>query len=212
MEPDFWHERWQANEIGFHEGRANDLLVRHLAALGLPPGARLFLPLCGKAQDIPWLMAQGYEVVGIDLSPIAVSDLFREIGKIPSISGQGALTRHEIAALTVFAGDIFALDAAQLGPVDAVYDRAALVALPGTMRESYAAQIRALAPDAARLVIAFEYDQSVMEGPPFSVPEEEMVRLFAADYTLELLERQDVPGGLKGQAPATEAAWLLTPR
>ena len=212
MESNFWHDRWQANEIGFHEGRANELLVRHLPALNLAPGARVFLPLCGKTRDIPWLMAQGFQVVGIELSPIAVGQLFKDLGITPTISGQGAVTRHKAPGVTVFTGDIFALDGETLGPVEAIYDRAALVALPGTMRDSYAAQLHALAPTAPRLVITFEYDQSQADGPPFSIPDAEMDRLFAATYRLEILERQDVAGGLKGLIPANEAAWLLTPR
>lgn len=211
MDPDFWQSRWQANEIGFHEGRANDLLVRHLHRLGLTPGARIFVPLCGKARDLPWLVEQGFRVVGVELSLIAVGQLFAEIGKVPKIERMDGLTRYEADGLTVFAGDFFALDGATLGRVDAVYDRASLVALPGGMRDRYAAKLRELAPDAPRLLITFDYDQTLADGPPFATGEGEVRRLFGQDYAAELLEQRDVEGGLKGKVPATEAAWLLRP-
>lgn len=34
MEADFWHRKWATNDIGFHQGEANPLLVKHFAALG----------------------------------------------------------------------------------------------------------------------------------------------------------------------------------
>ena len=65
MEPDFWHQKWQSNEIGFHKAEANPLLVEHFSALGLDAGARVFVPLCGKTLDIRWLLAQGLSLIHI---------------------------------------------------------------------------------------------------------------------------------------------------
>ena len=70
MEHDFWHERWENDQIAFHEGRPNVLLEHHFDALNLSSGDKIFLPLCGKTVDIHWLMAQGLEVVGADLPEI----------------------------------------------------------------------------------------------------------------------------------------------
>lgn len=212
MEADFWHARWDAMEIGFHEGAANDLLVRHLPSLDLATGARVFVPLCGKAHDMAWLAAQGFEIIGVELSAKAVGQFFEETGAAPEITAHGKLTRYSADAVTIYAGDLFALDGAALGRIDAVYDRASLVAMPGSMRDPYARQIRALAPAAKRLLITFAYDQAEMEGPPFSIDTAEVERLFAGNYDLTCLEERDVEGGLKGRVPASEAAWRLVPR
>ncbi|MBS7668308.1 thiopurine S-methyltransferase [Croceicoccus gelatinilyticus] len=212
MEADFWHARWDAMEIGFHEGEANDLLVRHLPSLDLAEGARIFVPLCGKAHDMAWLAAQGFEVVGVELSAKAVGQFFEEMDVAPEIAGHGSLTRFSAGSITIYAGDLFALDGATLSGVDAVYDRASLVAMPASMRDNYAHQVRALTPAAKRLLITFAYDQSQMEGPPFSINTAEVERLFAGDYDLTCLEERDVEGGLKGRIPATEAAWRMIPR
>ena len=66
MDPEFWHSRWQVGQIGFHEGRVNRMLAAHIGALDLPKTVRLFLPLCGKAFDIHWLLSEGYRVAGIE--------------------------------------------------------------------------------------------------------------------------------------------------
>lgn len=210
MDHDFWLTRWQNNQIGFHEGTANTLLTAHLAALRLPPGARIFVPLCGKTQDMAWLRAQGFTLCGAELSRLAIEQFFAELGITPLITHTGALECFEAAGVKIFAGDIFALDAATLGPVDAIYDRAALVALPPPLRQTYAAHLIALTNNAPQLLITLEYDQTKLAGPPFSVPGREVEALYAS-YRLTCVETRAAAGGLKG-VPAQESAWLLQRR
>ena len=159
MEHSFWHDRWATNQIGFHQPAANPLLVTHCAALALPSAGRVLLPLCGKTLDIAWLLAAGYQVVGVELSELAVQQLFAELGATPCIQVlNDALQRYETDKLTVFVGDIFALNREQLGPVDAIYDRAALVALPATLRSRYASHLTAISAGARQLLISFDYE------------------------------------------------------
>jgi thiopurine S-methyltransferase len=99
-----------------------------------------------------------------------------------------------------------------LGPVDAVYDRAALVALPASMRDRYIAHLTSITAKAPQLLICYEYDQSAMEGPPFSITGEEVLRYYAATYDAKLLASAEVPGGLKGKCSAKEHVWLLRSR
>ena len=212
MDAEFWHARWRENQIGFHEPDGNAFLVRHLAALGLAPGARVFVPLSGKTRDIPWLLSRGHPVVAAELSRIAVEQLFEEMAVTPKVSDAGALTRFAADGLDVFVGDVFALDAATAGPIDAVYDRAALVALPREMREAYSAHVAALAGAAPQLMVAFDYAPGLIEGPPFSVDADEVARVHAEAYRLTQLERREVPGGLKGASPVFETVWRLDRR
>ena len=212
MEKSFWHERWEHNQIGFHEGEPNRLLVRHFEALSLKPGARVFLPLCGKTRDIHWLLSKGYRVAGAELSPLAIQQLFGDLDLAPQVSAEGKLDRYQAENIDIFVGDIFDLTADMLGPVDAAYDRAALVALPDDMRGRYAGHVAAITASAPQLLVAFEYDQSRMDGPPFSISQDEVVRRYASTYEMALLERTEVEGGLKGQCEAQEAVWLLSPK
>lgn len=211
MDADFWLDRWQRNQIGFHESQANPLLVAHVASLTMPAGSRIFVPLCGKTLDIHWLLSRGIQVAGCELSQIAVQQLFAGLGLTPTVSAVGQIRRYSAAGIDIFQGDIFALSREALGSVAAVYDRAALIALPEAMRGGYASQIQRLTGRARQLIICLHYDQRLVAGPPFSVDASDIARLYQGAYDIRLLGTADVAGGLKGKCPATEDVWLLTP-
>ncbi len=196
-------------EIGFHLSEANPLLVSHFRAFALAAGSRVFVPLCGKTLDIAWLLANGYQVAGAELSEIAIEQLFDTLGVQPTVTQAGRLKRYSAQDIDIFVGDIFDLTADLLGKVDAIYDRAALVALPQAMRDRYTSHLRAVTRLASQLLICFEYDQSLVEGPPFSIGEEEVRRQYGMHYNIQLLAKQDMPDGLKGKYPAKESVWLL---
>jgi len=204
MDEQFWLQKWEVNQIGFHNSEAHPLLVAHLGALSLTKGSRVFLPLCGKTLDIHWLLSRGHRVCGAELSPLAIRQLFAELGVTPEIAAVGPMTRYSAPGIDIFVGDIFALSRDMLGPVDAVYDRAALVALPEAMRGRYAAHLMEITGRAPQLLISFDYDQSLLDGPPFSVDRVEVQRHYAGRYALTLLGSPDVEGGLKGKVAAKE--------
>ena len=208
MEESFWHKKWEKNEIAFHESEANSVLVKHFNDLCLMRGSRIFVPLCGKTLAIHWLLSNGYRVAGVELSKIAVEQLFAEIGIEPNVSVVGEFDRHSAKDIDIFVGDTFNLSAKMLGPVDGIYDRAALVALPGPVRNQYTAHLTEITGKAPQLLICYEYDQSAMKGPPFSVSNEEVVRHYKDSYDLTFIGSADVAGGLKGCA-AKENVWLL---
>lgn len=209
MDPSFWHQRWERNEIAFHESTANPLLVEHFHNLGVAKDGRIFVPLCGKTLDISWLRSHGYRVAGAELSQRAIEQLFLGLGEQPAISAIGQVEQWSAPHLDVFVGDIFVLSGEMLGPVDAVYDRAALVAFPAEMRHRYTAHLMEMTGKAPQLLICYEYDQRVMDGPPFSVNNEEVARHYAAHHDVTLLASTEVSGGLKGKCPAKENVWLL---
>lgn len=215
MHAGFWQEKWQKNEIGFHLPEAHPLLRHYLSALDLKSSARLFLPLCGKTLDIPWLLAQDKQVVGVELSELAVSQLFEELKVQPETQSWRGGMCYSAPGLTLYQGDFFQLTATELGLVDAVYDRAALVALPMDMRTRYAAHLMALTTAAPQLLISFEYNQSEMDGPPFAVPTEEIHRLYGNDYVMHELSRADIISKAdkfreRGLNSFVEVTWQLT--
>lgn len=209
MDAHFWHERWQDNRIGFHAAQANPLLVAHFASLALAPDSRVFLPLCGKTLDIGWLLAQGHRVAGAELSRLAIDQLFDQLGVTPTITQRGALIHYAAPRIDMFVGDIFDLSAQTLAPVDAIYDRAALVALPEDMRLRYGAHVAAISGQAPQLLICFEYAEGVINGPPFSLDPGAIGRVYDGKFTQTLLERRRAPAGRQGLAAADETIWLL---
>ncbi len=213
MQHTFWHDRWKSNQIGFHLSEPNPLLVKHFSTLNLRHAARIFLPLCGKTLDIAWLLEQGYRVVGAELSQIAIEDLFSHLELTPAISVTKHLTHYSAPNIDIFVGDIFNLTSSQLGKVDAIFDRAALVALPTETRNTYAKHIQALTQhdhqSTQQLLVCVEYDQRLQDGPPFSVSAEEVKHHYQANYELILLASEALEGGLKGKCPASEHVWWL---
>lgn len=158
----------------------------------MPTGSRVFVPLCGKSLDLLWLRDRGHDVVGVELSELAIEAFCLENG-VPARRRPLPLDRYEAPRLSLLRGDFFAASAALLGSVDAIYDRAALVAWPPEQRGRYAAHLNAVAPAAASmLLIALEYPQAQMKGPPFSVGRAELERLFSKDYEITELGRRDV--------------------
>ncbi len=212
MEHAFWHQRWKNSEIAFHEAAPNALLIENFSALALDGGSRMFLPLCGKTRDIQWLLSRNVHVIGAELSQIAVDQLFADLKLTPVKTVEGLLTRYRSPGLDVFLGDIFDATAEALGPIDCIYDRAALVALPNDMRPLYAAHLKEITGTAPQFLITYIYDQSAMAGPPFSVNLDEVHRLYGASYEISVLETREIPGGLKGKCAATENALVLRRR
>lgn len=209
MDANFWHDKWKTNVIGFHENQPNPLLLQHCNALTIAKNSRIFLPLCGKTLDIHWLLAQGFRVVGAELSVIAVDQLFAELGLSPQITPLDGLLHYQADGIDIYAGNIFDLSKSQIGEVDAIYDRAALVALPADMRIRYTQHLMQLTDAANQLLIAISYDQTQLQGPPFAIHASDVNAYYAADYHLRLLNTYPIEGGLKGQCPAQSNVWLL---
>ena len=180
MHAEFWLDRWREGKIAFHEGRTNTFLARH--AERFAPKSRILVPLCGKAHDMLFLAACGHRVLGVEVAEEAVSAFFAD-NELPfERRPLGPFEAWESGPITILCGDFFATTPELMAEhgVNALYDRAALVALPKDMRQRYAAHVRTLLPAGARaLVITFEYPQEQMAGPPFSVDEPELRALYA---------------------------------
>lgn len=192
MEPKFWHERWEAGDIGFHQGDVHDLLVKHWPRLGLAPGSTVFVPLCGKSRDMAWLAGEGHRVVGCELAEVAVDAFFAEQGLEPSVEQVGAHVVKRAGPYEIWCGDIFELPAAATADAAAVYDRAAFVAFPPSIQKRYAVKLMELTPEHAPiLLVALAYDQSEATGPPFSTGLQTVIFAFGPGFRLTLLESRD---------------------
>lgn len=193
MNPDFWHSRWEQNLIGFHRSTVNDALIEHVELLGIRSGDRAFVPLCGKSVDMLWLRAQGCEVIGVDLSPIAAAAFFDENGMAPEVTEEKNFTRYHSEGITILVGDFFAVRPAHLEGARIAYDRAALIALPEQARRRYAEHMAALLSEGSRmLLVSIEYPQEEMSGPPFSVATAEIVSVYEPAFAVKLLAERDV--------------------
>jgi thiopurine S-methyltransferase len=195
MEPKFWQDRWARNQIGFHLPEVNPYLQRHWPLLGLAEGSKVLVPLCGKSLDLMWLANRGLRVLGVELSEQAVEAFFSEQNLTPRISERGVFKVYQTDLIEIWCGDFFALGSEPLADCTALYDRAALIALPPLMRTQYAEHLSRLLPSGCQgLLITLDYDQTQKAGPPFAVTDDEVRVLFGSDWSLETLQEQDVLG------------------
>lgn len=205
MDPEFWRARWREGRIGFHRAEVHPDLLRHGELL--TDGAGVLVPLCGKSVDLPWLAAR-VPVVGVELAEEAVAQLHEEHGLAPEVERVGPFTAWRTPNLVVLQGDLFDLRPEHLPhPVDRAWDRAALIALDQDRRRRYAAQLRDLLAPAGRILLeALTYDPHVMEGPPHSVPDSEVVELYAGAS----IEQLDVRDALDDRWRAAGHSWWRT--
>ena len=215
MESKFWHEKWDKNEVGFHLKKTHPLLQKHLNKERLDSIKTVFVPLCGKTLDIQYLLELGFNVVANELSEKAVQSLFEGLNIKPEITTWSGGKCYSEAGLKVWVGDFFELKPEQLGYIDLVYDRAALIALPEDMRIKYAKHLMNVSNSAPQLLITLTYDQSVMAGPPFSVDKSEVNKHYDNTYSIEELSSKDIieyesKFASRGLHSLVESAYWLT--
>ncbi|MEO9089169.1 MAG: thiopurine S-methyltransferase [Rhodanobacter sp.] len=190
----YWFERWREGRTGWHSDQPTQLLLKHWPGLEIPPRTHVLVPLCGKSPDLLWLAAQECLVTGVELSPLAVEQFFAENHLTGRKRAEADGEHWTAASIEIVNGDVFNLSAETLASTGAVYDRAALIALPPPMRERYLHEVYGKLPYGCHaLLITMDYPQHEMDGPPFSVEDKEVHRLFDPAWEVELLERHAVP-------------------
>ncbi len=202
MHHSYWHQRWQEQRIGFHLDKVNPYLSKYWHRLKLEEQSRVLVPLCGKTKDLHFLYQQGFRVLGNELNTLAVQDFYTEqqlnasktiISDEKNVSNQTELTLWNSPEVDILCGDFFALKKDYLHDITAVYDRAALVALPLEIREKYVQKLLELLPQKiSMLLLTLDYDEKEKQGPPYSVTEEEVYRLYGEYFEIELLEVADI--------------------
>jgi thiopurine S-methyltransferase len=211
MDSEYWKKRWRDGELSFHQTEFHPGLVTYFP---IEPKAKVFVPFCGKSRDMLWLLAQGHRVVGAEISPIACEAFFRE-NQIPFTAiSSGEFTHFKSEMADLWCGDFFRLPPRAVETCTAVYDRAALVALPPEMQKKYVTQLKNLGLVVPTLLVSFTYDQKRVDGPAFSVPFEVLQRLYGDLYDIrELSSRNDPPMSPKFKGiPIQERVYFLTPK
>jgi len=188
-----WLDRWKEDRIGFHESTVNRHLKKYLAQFALPATASVFVPLCGKARDIAWLAQQDYQVIGVELSQLAVEAFFAENSLEFERSDTDRFAIYESANIRLLQGDFFDLHSDDLATCELVYDRASLIAMESPDRPRYLEHMLSIVPSLSKmLLITLEYEQEEMRGPPFSVSTDEVYQYYAEAFAIKLLERNNI--------------------
>lgn len=215
MQPKFWLERWQANQIGFHQTEHNPMLKVFWPHLNLDPGARVFVPLCGKSLDMRWLESEGFGVAGVELAQVAIENFFSDRTDVQK-NLVDRFVSYQSDSTHIYHGDFFDLTSSLLEGVTGVFDRGALVALPKDMRFRYVDHMLRVIPDHSRiLLLTLEYDQMLVSGPPHSVESEEVEALFGPRCEVQQLDSfvtSTVPPHFQNQGikQVVESVYLIT--
>ena len=142
-DPNFWINYYETDTVTWQAPVVSPWLHKYMKEfLGTSPKT-VFVPLCGKSLDMKLLLEAGHHVVGADCSGIACADFFTEnsipdyVSETVAHSHGKRIVRHRSKTLPIelYEGDIFDLTPEIVGSIDAVLDRAALVALPPSIIE-----------------------------------------------------------------------------
>lgn len=199
-----WQQCWRDRQTDFHQTEVSPLLTRFWRGLDLAPGSRVFVPLCGKSLDMIWLAQQGYEVIGLELSPVAVRAFFHENNMQPTRRAVGRFTLWQSGKIAILCGDYFSVSRADLGSIDVVYDRAALTALPEDIRQRYVAHLKTILPPTCKVFLLTVEDAEAGETQQVRLGiSVEIAALYGKDFKIELAHVESVAEA--GQDEAGEA-------
>lgn len=213
MKAQFWLDRWNEGQIGFHQEVFQEKLLKYFPTLSPRKDQSVLVPLSGKTKDLIWLNEQGLKVHGVELAHKAVEAFLAEnnLSAFHQTQDQD-FTHYSINNLKISCGDFFKLNTSV--KYDFIYDRASLVALPPEMRIEYARVITdALDTNGKYLLFVYQYNQEQLEGPPFSIDKEEITKLYGAAFNIEMLESEEVKSQgskLNALSAAKQNIYLLT--
>lgn len=164
---------------------------------------KVLVPLCGKTVDMHFLAKQDSvsQVFGVDgvikaLTEFSDENPELEIKAVNELTKTGSYQQLVGNSISLLKGDFFALNEDDSdGKVDAVWDRASMVAIKPTLRKFYVETIgRVVKPGGSILLVTFDRrvgtDEAKSAGPPFSINEEEVRNLYNLPWveSIELLE------------------------
>jgi len=207
---EFWQKKWKDGIIGFHKKSVNEKLSGFFAQIKDESTKRVYVPLCGKSVDMIWLAREGMEVIGSEISGLAIQQFFQE-NKISFEQNQRRFSSEQIV---IENDDFFHFDPRELGTIDAIYDRAAMVAMPSERHADYAQRLlKILRPGGSILLVTFTYKQNQMSGPPFSVTEQSVLQHFKPAKITELFHQSILEKEPKFQSRGldslTETVWRI---
>ena len=215
---ELWQQSWRDREIGFHQKTVNRHLIKFWSKLELTAADRVFVPLCGKSLDLLWLAGQGHTVIGVELSPLAARAFFRENRIQASRRQVGEFMLWEHGRISILCGDFFRLNAADLGDIAAVFDRASLTALPDEIRGAYIDHLRKIVPATCKMLLLTteEPEEGETEGQPFAVADE-IASLYTSAFDIQLSHvesvfEDDPDPAIKQPVRVEQKVYLLTPR
>jgi thiopurine S-methyltransferase len=168
--PDFWCKRFGEGITPWDAGKVPAAFADFVARQPAPLDT--LIPGCGSAWEALHLAEQGWPATALDFSPVAIE------------TARGVLGQAKIDLLCA---DFFTFSPAR--PIDLIYERAFLCALPRKLWTDWGRRVADLLPAGGQLAgFFFLCDQA--KGPPFGILPEQLSDLI--DPHFELIEDASV--------------------
>jgi thiopurine S-methyltransferase len=205
-----WKKSWNNGKTGFHLSEANPSLVEyaHLFA----ENSSILFPLCGKSLDMHFLMEAHHTIIGVELVSQAITEFFTEW----KVQPKREKNKYSHDGITIIESNIFNVQQQNLPVIDAVFDRAALIALPPHIRPQYANHLLSLLKDKGKiLLISYDMPRDQEIGPPFPARKNDIPNLFCNASSVTLLKEiyktaKDEPRLVqRGMDWSKEHVWLI---
>ncbi len=171
--------------------------------------APVLVPLCGMSEDMAHLAGAGAQVWGVDVAEQPLRTFLHHRGLQPEeVRHEGCVVLNA-DPFRLVVGDMLDQRLPLPGGFRAIWDRAALIALPPPLQQAYAERLLdVLQPGGRVLLVSLEYDAAETSGPPFPVPRQRILELFHRAESVQPLHRQPLSHhGADEPLPELESAW-----
>jgi hypothetical protein len=109
------------------------------------------VPMVDACPEIAGLVASGHKVVGLEVVPQAAHLFFRAAQLVPMVDSRARIFRAP--QITIYALST-SLTRAAVGPIDAIFDRRGMIAVPEDARRGYVDRLRALAAPGCLAIVS----------------------------------------------------------
>ena len=205
LDVEYWAFRWQHEYTGWHEKSGNKLMwdymnTEYIKTVKDAAVIKVFVPLCGKTQDMFMLYKLGFTVVGIEYAPKAIEEFFAENDITTQAnpkfgSDEKAYTASEDGRMIIGQGDLFTFTPENLphAEYDIIWDRGSLEALNLADREKYANLLLSmLKSDGVYLIDSKDYDVTQYGGPPLKANADDIQKLVGDRCSVQEVSRKDL--------------------
>lgn len=209
-----WKECWNTPNVAFHNPNLNELFIKYHDKMLTRPGMRIFVPLCGKAVEMKWLVDQGHKVVGLEAAPVPCKAFFEEnnipyeIHEMKGIHGEKYESLdHNVV---IYCCDFFLFSKDVCGEIDGIWDSGGLNSMDVEDRDKYIHRIRSLmGKGCVNLTEFVNFDKSIVDIT-WSMTKEELEREFGEGFTVEDITQMDAPKRLKDQGCDSLTLFAIT--
>ena len=192
MSNKIWKDKWKRNDIAFHQSTSNHLLKKYISQLNISAGADILVPLCGKSLDMNILANLGYNVIGIELSNIAIKAYFEALNVKPTREKYKRFITWKYKNTEIWCGDIFDLTKKEIGHIGVLYDNTSLTAFSPDIRPQYVQHFHDMLSEKNQiLLITTETPDETQINSAMTI-DDEIQSLYERQYHITLLHGERV--------------------